>query len=176
VEGMTNTQLSAIAQQVIDMQDEDDESPPRLPDAVEEDPSTPTRESSRPIRQSASRPRNHSPLHPDTEGSNKKAKSGGRQKAKASSSTSTIEASSGPGGRKRTTPKPKPKKMVPKGKRQRTFNGRVSMTARPLGRGDGQKRGEGVWPEKGQNTVKGNMVSSPFFTRRRLMWVARDRL
>jgi hypothetical protein len=162
VEGMTNTELSAIAQQVIDMQDEDDESPPRLPDAVGEDPSTPTRESSRPIRQSASRPRNHSPPHPDTEGSHKKAKSGGRKKAKASSSTTTIKGSPGPGGRKRTTPKQKPKKIVPKAKRQRTFNGRVSMTARPLGRGDGQRRGEGVWPEKGQNTVKGNMVSFPF--------------
>jgi hypothetical protein len=159
VEGMTNTQLSAIAQQVIDMQDEVDESPRRLPDAVEEDPTTPTRESSRPIRQSASRPRNHSPPHPNTEGSNKKAKSGGRKKAKASGSTTVTRGSPVPGGRKRTTPKPKPKKIVPKAKRQRTFNGRVSMTARPLGRGDGQKRGEGVWAEKGQNTVKGNMVS-----------------
>jgi hypothetical protein len=163
VEGMTNTQLSAIAQQVIDMQDEEDEVPPRTGSAaVEEDPTTPTRESSRPIRQSASRPRNHSPPHPDTEGPNKKAKSGGRKKAKASGSTAATEGSPGPGGRKRTTPKPKPKKMVPKAKRQRTFNGRVSMTARPLGRGDGQKRGEGVWPEKGQNTVKGNIVGLPF--------------
>jgi hypothetical protein len=62
---------------------------------------------------------------------------------------------------KRPNPYPK-KRVVPKAKRQRTFNGRVSMTARPLGRGDGQKRGEGVWPEKGQNTVKGNMVGLPF--------------
>jgi hypothetical protein len=53
-------------------------------------------------------------------------------------------------------------KVQYKAKRQRTFNGRVSMTARPLGRGDGQKRGEGIWPDKGQNTVKGNMVSVPF--------------
>ena len=82
--------------------------------------------------------------------------------AKASSSTSTIKGSPGPGGRKRATPKSKPKKIVTKAKRQRTFNGRVSMTARPLGRGDGVKRGEGAWPEKGQNTVKGNMVGLPF--------------
>jgi hypothetical protein len=165
VEGMTNTQLSAIAQQVIDMEDEDDESPPRLPAAVEEDPTTPTRESSRPIRQSASQ-RKHASLLPDPDESNKKAKPAGRKQAKATSSTTVTRESPVPGGRKRTTPKPKPKKIVPKAKRQRTFNGRVSMTARPLGRGDGVKRGEGVWPDKGQNTVKGNMVSSPFFMRK----------
>ena len=172
---MTNLELSAIAQQVIDMQEEEDEAPPRTGFAVEEDPITPTRE--RPIRQSAST-RNHSSLLPDAEESNKKPKHEGRKKAKASSSTTAIKGSPapGPGGRKRTTPKPKPKKVVPKAKRQRTFNGRVSMTARPLGKGDGQKRGEGVWPEKGQNTVKGNMVSFPFQLDQNLMGVARDLL
>jgi len=143
------------------MQDEEDELPsPRIDSsAVEEDPTTPTRESSRPIRQSASQ-RKHSSSLPDPEESNKKAKSGGRKKARASSSTAATKGSPGPGRGKRTAPKPKPKKIVPKVKKQRTFNGRVSMTARPLGRGDGQKRGEGIWPEKGQNTVKGNMVST----------------
>jgi len=169
VEGMTNIQLSAIAQQVIDMQDEEDEAPPRTgASTVEEDPITPTRE--RPIRQSAST-RKHSSLLPDAEESNKKPKHEARKKPKASSSTTAIKGSPapGPGGRKRTTPKSKPKKMVPKAKRRRTFNGRVSMTARPLGKGDGQKKGEGVWPEKGQNTVKGNMVSFPFQLDQNLM-------
>jgi len=170
---MTNFQLSAIAQQVIDMQDQEDEAIPRSSAAVEEDPITPTRE--RPIRQSAST-RKHSSLHPDTEESNKKPKSEGHRKAKASSSNTATKGSPAPGGRKRTTPISKPKKMVPKAKRQRTFNGRVSMTARPLGKGDGQKRGEGVWPEKGQNTVKGNMVSFPFQLDQKLMGVARDLL
>ena len=165
VEGMTSTQLSAIAQQVIDMQEEEEDLP-RPSAAVEEDPITPTRE--RPTRQSAST-RKHSSLVPDTEEPNKKPKHEGRKKAKASSSTTAMKGGPAPGGRERTTPKPEPKKMVPKAKKQRTFNGRVSMTARPLGRSDGQKRGEGVWPEKGQNTVKGNMVRSPFSMRRRLM-------
>lgn len=43
--------------------------------------------------------------------------------------------------------------------RQRAFNGRLAMTARPLNASDGIERGDGVWPEKGENTVKGNMVS-----------------
>jgi hypothetical protein len=155
VEGMSATQLSAIAQQVIDMQEEEDEARPRSGSTIEEDPTTPTR-GSRPIRQSASRSRNHSSLLPDQEGSSQKDTPEQDMEGKGSSKK---EAKAAP-GRKRKTTIQKPKKMiVPKAKRQRTFNGRVSMTARPLGRGDGQKRGEGVWPEKGQNTVKGNMVS-----------------
>ena len=168
VEGMTNTQLSAIAQQVIDMQDEEDEVPPRTASSAEEDPITPTRAGSgRPVRQSASRTRNHSSLLPDPESSSKKVEKvelgkNTPQRRKSNGMSDTKEAKAVP-GRKRKTTKPIPKKrVVPKAKRQRTFNGRVSMTARPLGRGDGQKRGEGVWPEKGQNTVKGNMVGLPF--------------
>jgi hypothetical protein len=166
VEGMTSTQLSAIAQQVIDMQDEEDEVPPRTGSfAAEEDPITPTRAGSgRPIRQSASRTRNHSSLLLDPEGSVQRLEleetTPQKRKGKGINEMKEAKAVS---GRKRKTTKPKPKERVgPKAKRQRTFNGRVSMTARPLGRGDGQKRGEGAWPEKGQNTVKGNMVSSPF--------------
>lgn len=165
MEGMTNTQLSAIAQQVIDMQDEEDEVPPRTASSAEEDPITPTRAGSgRPVRQSASRTRNHSSLLPDPESSSKKVELEKitPQKRKSNGISDTKEAKAVP-GRKRKTTKPIPKKrVVPKAKRQRTFNGRVSMTARPLGRGDGVKRGEGVWPEKGQNTVKGNMVGLPF--------------
>jgi len=165
VEGMTNTQLSAIAQQVIDMQDEEDEAPPRTGYTTEEDPVTPTRAGSgRPIRQSASRTRNHSSLLPDSEGSSKGVDLEGTtpQKRKSGGVRETQEAKTGSGRkRKPSKPNPKPKKMVvPKPKRQRTFNGRVSMTARPLGRGDGRKRGQGIWPEKGQNTVKGNMVGA----------------
>jgi hypothetical protein len=155
VEGMTNTQLSAIAQQVIHMQE--DEAGPRSGSGIEEDPTTPTR-GSRSIRQSASRSRNHSSLLPDQEAprSGKREKPEEDMKGKGNSKKEPKAGS----GRKRKTTIQKPKKMiVPKAKRRRTFNGRVSMTARPLGRGDGQKRGEGVWPEKGQNTVKGNMVS-----------------
>jgi hypothetical protein len=154
VEGMTNTQLSAIAQQVIDMQDED-EARPRTGSTIEEDPTTPIRES-RPIRQSASRSRNHSSLLPDQEGSSKEEKLEENIKSKGSSKK---EAKGGSGRKRKTTIQKSKKLIVPNAKRRRTFNGRVSMTARPLGRGDGQKRGEGVWPEKGQNTVKGNMVS-----------------
>jgi len=81
-----------------------------------------------------------------------------KQKRKSDGGKGAQEAKTG-SGRKRRPTEPKSKKMVvPKPKRQRTFNGRVSMTARPLGRGDGRKRGGGIWPEKGQNTVKGNMV------------------
>jgi len=166
VEGMTNTQLSAIAQQVIDMQDEEDEAPPRTGLTAEEDPITPTRAGSgRPIRQSASRTRNQSSLLPDTEGSRKtvdlEENTPQKQKRKSDGVSETQETRIGSGRkRKPSKPDPKPKKMVvPKPKRQRTFNGRVSMTARPLGRGDGRKRGEGIWPDKGQNTVKGNMAS-----------------
>ena len=167
VEGMTNTQLSAIAQQVIDMQDEEDEAPPRTGYTTEEDPVTPTRAGSgRPIRQSASRTRNHSSLLPDAEGSSKtvdlERTTPQKQRRKSNGAEETQEAITGSGRkRKPSKPDPKPKKMVvPKPKRQRTFNGRVSMTARPLGRGDGRKRGQGIWPEKGQNTVKGNMVGA----------------
>jgi hypothetical protein len=163
VEGITNTQLSAIAQQVIDMQDEEDDVPPRTgSSAAEQDPITPIRAGSgRPIRQSASRTRNRSSLLPDPERSIQRSelKETTPAKRKSKGINETKEAKAG-SERKRKTIKSKPKKMmVPKPKRQRTFNGRVSMTARPLGRGDGQRRGEGVWPEKGQNTVKGNMVS-----------------
>jgi len=166
IEGMTNTQLSAIAQQVIDMQDEEDEALPMSSVDVEEDPITPTRGSSRPIRQSASRTRNHSSLLPDAEGSSKtvdlERTTPQKQRRKSNGAEETQEAITGSGRkRKPSKPNPKPKKMVvPKPKRQRTFNGRVSMTARPLGRGDGRKRGQGIWPEKGQNTVKGNMVGA----------------
>jgi hypothetical protein len=154
---MTNTQLSAIAQQVIDLQQEE-EARPGSGSAIEEDPTTPTRES-RPIRQSASRSRNHSSLLPDQEVPRSSKKENSEEDMKSKGGSTKEEAKAG-SGRKRKTTIQKPKKViVPKAKRQRTFNGRVSMTARPLGRGDGQKRGEGVWPEKGQNTVKGNMVS-----------------
>jgi len=162
---MTNTQLSAIAQQVIDMQDEEDEALTMSSAAVEEDPITPTRGSSRPIRQSASRTRNQSSLLPDSAGSSNRADLEGatpqKQKRKSNGAEEMQETRTWSGRkRKPSKPDPKPKKMVvPKPKRQRTFKGRVSMTARPLGRGDGRKRGEGIWPEKGQNTVKGNMAS-----------------
>jgi hypothetical protein len=74
--------------------------------------------------------------------------------------------------KKRKTPvKPTPSK------RQRTYNGRVSMIARALERSNGLKRGDGVWPNKGENTVKGNMVSRRNTSLRRLLiFAARDYL
>lgn len=49
----------------------------------------------------------------------------------------------------------------PKPRRQRAYNGKTSMNARPLAPSNGVSRGGGVWPPKGENTVKGNMVCHP---------------
>lgn len=162
IEGMTGIQLSAFAQQVVEMQNQEDTPeagpststtmvPTTNAEIEKEDPITPIRPT-RPIRQSASKPRDYSiilALPDDLEegsvkkGTNKNTPKGGAGSAKKRKSKSPVKA----------------KVQVPKAKRQRAFNGKVSMTARPLCRSDGVKRGEGVWPEKGQNTVKGNMVS-----------------
>jgi len=162
VEGMTESQLSAIAQQVVDMQDREDAGPSSFnngPIASSEidnnDPITPTR-IDRPvrIRQSTSKVRDNletvkskSPVHIKTPigngGSGKKRKSETPNKPKPKTQTSSQRV---------------------KRPRQRAFNGKVSMTARPLCRSDGRKRGDGVWPEKGSNTVKGNMVCRVFLS------------
>jgi hypothetical protein len=162
IEGMTGTQLSAIAQQVVDMQNQDDEDEHEVvpgtrsnrtsttPSNLEEGPTTPIK-SSRPIRESTSRSRNYSSLLPEDPESSQKAKSKTKSNDKSrAEKVGTVK--------KRKSTKPMKVKNQSKPNRRRTNNGRVSMTARPLGRSDGRKRGEGVWPAKGQNTVKGNMV------------------
>lgn len=177
VEGVTNDEISAIAQQVIDMQNEEDldQAGPvdfrhrtgtssAAPITVEDDPSTPTRSGSgRPIRQSASRSKNLD----DIEESAKKARTEiSIKKTKPEQSTSQIPSRKKPGPQSKSKSKTetKKKKIQIRGKRKRAFNGKVSMTARPLGRSDGQKRGEGIWPDKGENTVKGNLASCLSFT------------
>lgn len=157
---MTNTQLSAIAQQVVDMQNQDhemgtgpsgDSASPLSPNEGPTGPTTPS-QSSRPVRQSTTKVGSYKiPLPEDSDlGSVTKKGTGkgkGRGKAKV------ITPKSGSQKKRKTQSEPA------QGRKRRTYNGRVSMTARPLGRSDGIKRGEGVWPDKGGNTVKGNMVS-----------------
>lgn len=71
-------------------------------------------------------------------------------------SPSKSQSQRGTNGKINTKSKKKEKN---KNKKQRTFNGKVSMTTRPLNASDGERRGDGLWPDKGENTVKGNMVS-----------------
>jgi hypothetical protein len=74
------------------------------------------------------------------------------------STTKAPESTQSTGRKKaKTHGKKKARARPSSSSNKRTFKGRVSMNARPLGRSDGVKRGEGVWMEKGMNTVKGNM-------------------
>ncbi|RXK34897.1 hypothetical protein M231_07845 [Tremella mesenterica] len=55
-----------------------------------------------------------------------------------------------------TSPKKKKGKREP-GQRSRAFKGRVWLNNKCLSASDVEKRGEGVWPAKSENTVKGKM-------------------
>ncbi|RXK36436.1 hypothetical protein M231_06280 [Tremella mesenterica] len=55
-----------------------------------------------------------------------------------------------------SSPKKKKGKTEP-GHRLRSFKGRVWLNNKCLSASDGEKRGEGVWPAKSENTVKGKM-------------------
>jgi hypothetical protein len=101
-----------------------------------------------------------------------------RKKARGSnhSTTKGPESTQSTGRKKAKTHGNKKARARPSpSSNKRTFKGRVSMNARPLGRSDGVKRGEGVWMEKGMNTVKGNMqeiacdVVSTYLLRLRLL-------
>jgi hypothetical protein len=174
---MTNDQLSAIAQQVVDMQNEeqdhemvievpgDSATPSQSPEG-QRGPTTPSR-SSRPVRQSSTKVGSYRIPIPEGDLGSVSKKGKGKGKGKAKVITPKPDSQ-----KKRKTPN-KPTQS----KRQRTYNGRVSMIARALERSDGVRRGDGVWPDKGENTVKGNMVSRRYpLLRRLLISVARDYL
>lgn len=59
--------------------------------------------------------------------------------------------------------------------RRRTFNGRVTMNDQTLKASDGDKRGNGTWPAKGENTVKGNVVGHRLHaTPHKLTWLQQE--
>jgi hypothetical protein len=174
---VTNTQLSAIAQQVVDMQNQaqdnelvtevsGDSAPPSLSREEPRGPTTPSR-SSRPVRQSSTKVGTYRIPIPEGDLGSVAKKGKGKGKGKAKVITPKPDSQ-----KKRKTPN-----KASQSKRQRTYNGRVSMIARALERSDGVKRGDGVWPDKGENTVKGNMVSRhDSLLRRLLMYAARNYL
>jgi hypothetical protein len=201
---MDNAQLSAIARQVLEMENTQrsgtfastsasvsqrnrDEGSTKSPAPVPNpaaDPTTPTQGPSFQrggLRQSASQPdcRSHpidtiltrtgrekrsvskkdslnngngkgTPKTPKSEGK----KGRGRPSTKSASASGKKRSRASINGAGDEEEKPKPR-------RQRTYNGKTSMNARPLAPSNGVSRGGGVWPPKGENTVKGNMVGHP---------------
>jgi len=159
-----------------------DSPPPPVDDDTEPlAPTTPTAgPSSRPqraLRVSASQPdyRSH-PIDQVLKGSSKKntptasqvkvvktPKSGGKAKDKSKVTS---------GKKRKSAPGPSDDKP----RRQRNYNGRASLNARALAPSNGIPRGEGVWPPKGENTVKGNMVSRSTSEIAPLTLKARDRV
>jgi hypothetical protein len=123
-------------------------------------PAGPSTQTRRALRVSASQPDYRSyPIDQVLKGSSKKSTPTGSQakvvKTPKSAGKNKDKSKVTSGKKRKSAPGPSEDKP----RRQRNYNGRASLNARALAPSNGVPRGEGIWPPKGENTVKGNMVS-----------------